>query len=87
MIEALSARCPAATTAVGWPARSAIRALGTLVPTEDVNALAHAIVRTVTAPPDTTRAQQLMLDRYGIDRLAMDSDLLYRGILAKKGKW
>ncbi|WP_343422959.1 hypothetical protein [Candidatus Flexifilum breve] len=56
------------------------------MPTEDVNALADAIVRTVAAPPDTTRAQQLMLDRFGIDRLVMDLDQLYRGILAKKGK-
>jgi glycosyltransferase involved in cell wall biosynthesis len=87
VIEALSARCPVVTTAVGGlPDLLDQGALGTLVPTEDVNALADAIVRTVTAPPDTTRAQQLMLDRYGIDRLVMDLDQLYRGILAKKGK-
>lgn len=87
VIEALSARCPVVTTAVGGlPDLLDQGALGTLVPTEDVNALADAIVRTVAAPPDTTRAQQLMLDRYGIDRLVMDLDQLYRGILAKKGK-
>ena len=87
VIEALSACCPVVTTAVGGlPDLLDQGALGTLVPTEDVNALADAIIRTVTAPPDTTRAQLLMLDRYGIDRLVMDLDQLYRGILAKKGK-
>ncbi len=87
VIEALSARCPVVTTAVGGlPDLLDQGALGALVPSDDVDALADAIVRTITVPPDTTRAQQLMLDRYSIDRLVMDLDQLYRGILAKKGK-
>jgi len=43
----------------------------------------------VQSPPDNAeiaRAQTLMLDRYGIERLVSDMDNLYRALLAKKGR-
>ncbi len=87
VIEALSARCPVVTTAVGGlPDLLDRGALGMLVPSDDADALADAITKTITDPPDTRRAQSLMLDRYSIDRLVKDLDGLYRGLLAKKGR-
>lgn len=87
VIEALSARCPVVTTAVGGlPDLLDQGALGALVPSDDADALAAAIITTLETPPDTAHAQHLMLDRYGIDRLVKDLDGLYRGILAKKRK-
>ena len=85
VIEALSAGCPVVATAVGGlPDLLDGGDLGTLVPSEDADALALAVVQTIASPPDVSRAQALMLDRYGIDRLVKDLDALYRGLLAKK---
>lgn len=87
IIEALAAGCPVVATAVGGlPDLLDRGALGALVPSEDADALAAAIIETIQNPPDTRRAQAVMLDRYGIDRLVKDLDGLYRGLLAKKRK-
>jgi glycosyltransferase involved in cell wall biosynthesis len=85
VIEALAARCPVVATAVGGlPDMLDQGALGKLVPPEDPAALAAGILATLDNPPETEAAQAIMLDRYGIDRLARDLDGLYRGLLAKK---
>lgn len=87
VIEALAAGCPVVSTYVGGlPDLLDHGDLGVLVPPGDAEALAQAIVDTYRNPPDGRRAQELMLDRYGIARLVRDLDSLYRGLLAKKGR-
>lgn len=82
IIEALAAGCPVVATAVGGlPDLLDGGRLDALVPPGDAPALAEALVRTITAPPDPAPAQQAMLDRYGIDRLVRDLDALYRELL------
>jgi glycosyltransferase involved in cell wall biosynthesis len=87
VIEALAACCPVVATAVGGlPDLLDGGALGALIPSGDAEALASAIVGVLRQPPpDPERAQRLMIDRYGIDRLVSDLDSLYRGLLAKQG--
>jgi glycosyltransferase involved in cell wall biosynthesis len=85
VIEALAAGCPVVATSVGGlPDLLDHGALGTLVPLGDARALADALIQVLDHPPDGARAQQLVLDRYGIDRLVQDLDSLYRGLLARK---
>ena len=87
VIEALAAGCPVVATAVGGlPDLLDHGQLGVLVPSDDDQALADAIINVLRHPPDSQRAQALMLDRYSIDRLVKDLDSLYRGLLAKKKK-
>jgi glycosyltransferase involved in cell wall biosynthesis len=85
IIEALAAGCPVVATDVGGIAELLDGGrLGKLVPSDDAEALSTALLETIAQPPDTTVAQQTMLRRYSIDRLAQDMDSLYRGLLAKK---
>lgn len=85
IMEALSAGCPVVATDVGGLADLLNNGeLGTLVPSKDKDALSQAIIDTLRNPPDMTHAQETMLRRYGINRLAEDLDSLYRGLLAKK---
>lgn len=86
IIEALAAACPVVATAVGGiPDLLDRGALGKLVPSGDVEALAQGIIETLQSPPDMQQAQETMFNRYAIERLAQDLDSLYRGLLTKKG--
>lgn len=85
IIEALSAGCPVVATRVGGLADLLEGGrFGTLTPSGDVDALAAGILTTFDTPPDTSDAQQAMLNRYGIDRLVSDLRSLYRALLSKK---
>lgn len=85
IMEALVAGCPVVAVNVGGVADLLNNGeLGTLVPPQDADALAQAVLHVLDAPPDVTAARAVMLDRYGIDRLLSDMDSLYRGLLAKK---
>lgn len=85
VIEALAASCPVVATAVGGlPDLMDGGAFGRLVPSEDADALAQAIIETLEHPGEGQAAQTAMLERYGIERLVRDLDGLYRGLLAKK---
>jgi len=87
VIEALASGCPvAATTVGGLPDLLEAGKLGRLVPPDNVDALAQAILQLLRYPPDGSQARALMRDRYGIDRLADDLDRLYRDLLARKGR-
>jgi glycosyltransferase involved in cell wall biosynthesis len=87
IIEALAAGCPVVSTSVGGvPDLLDGGKLGKLVPPENAEALAQAILDTLANLPDMESARDTMLDRYGIDRLVKDLDGLYRGLLAKKGR-
>ena len=89
VIESLAGCCPVVATAVGGlPDLLDHGDLGVLVPSGDADALANALLTLLASPPDSsagTRAQALMLNRYGIDRLTRDLDSLYRGLLQRKG--
>lgn len=85
VIEGLAACCPVVATAVGGvPDLLDQGKLGRLVAEQTPEALAKGILDTLASPPDGQEAQDLMVDRYGIERLVKDLDGLYRGILAKK---
>jgi glycosyltransferase involved in cell wall biosynthesis len=87
VIEALASCCPVVTTDVGGlPDLLEGGKLGRLVPSENVDALADAIIDTLCNPPDVSHAQAMMHERYGIERLVSDLDSLYRGLLIKKGR-
>ncbi|MFN8448231.1 MAG: glycosyltransferase [Anaerolineae bacterium] len=76
VIESLAAGCPVVATAVGGlPDLLDHGALGALVASGDAEALAAALIAALDNPPDGTQARQLVLDRYGIDRLVNDLDL------------
>lgn len=85
IIEALSVKCPVVASDVGGVSELLDGGTsGTLIPSGDRDALAEAILDTLENPPDMTHAQETMLRRYGIHRLAEDLDSLYRGLFAKK---
>ena len=83
IIEALAAACPVVATDVGGVADLLDNGvLGSLVPSDDASALAAALLDVLHHPPTMEKARQAMLNRYGIERLVMDLDSLYRGLLA-----
>lgn len=84
VIEALSAGCPVVTTAVGGlPDLLEGGRLGALVPSEDADALAAALLDPQKPQPDAA-TRQLMHQRYSVDRLVSDLDSLYRSLLRQK---
>src|SRR5690606_10829843 len=85
IMEALTAGCPVVATAVGGvPDMLDHGRLGMLVFSDDPQFLADAVLLALRNPQDNERAREIMLNRYGIDRLISDLDSLYRGLLAKK---
>lgn len=87
LIEALAAGCPVASTAVGGvPDLLENGKLGSLAPSEDAPALAAAVILALRQPPDAAPIRALMLERYGIDRLVSDLEILYKRLLEAKAK-
>lgn len=85
VIESLSNGCPVVATAVGGlPDLLDGGEFGVLVPSDDVDALAAGVLSVLDTPPDTTKAQNAMLRRYGIESLVSDLGSLYRGLLERK---
>jgi glycosyltransferase involved in cell wall biosynthesis len=88
IIEAMAARVPVIATAVGGvPDLLRGGQLGTLVPPEDAEALAEAILAVLDAPlqPQLVEAQEWALTRYEADRLIADMRQLYDDLLRRKG--
>lgn len=86
VIEALAAGVPIVATAVGGlPDLLEGGKFGALVPSENADALAAAVLNTLKQPPDTASLRAEIVAKYGIDRLIHDLDGLYRSLLAKKG--
>jgi glycosyltransferase involved in cell wall biosynthesis len=88
IIEAMAARVPVVATEVGGvPDLLRDGQLGTLVPPEDAEALAEAILATLSAPlqPRLAEAQEWALARYEADRLIADIRQLYGDLLKQKG--
>jgi hypothetical protein len=55
-----------------------------LVPSGDAVALADGICAVLDNPPDIEPVRELMVERYGIERLVRDLNSLYHGLLTKK---
>jgi glycosyltransferase involved in cell wall biosynthesis len=88
IMEALTAGCPVVATAVGGvPDMLDHGRLGLLVFSGDAESLAGAMLSALRDPLDTAATRAVMLNRYGVDRLVGDLDSLYRGLLAKKGRY
>jgi glycosyltransferase involved in cell wall biosynthesis len=85
VIEALTSGCPVVSTNVGGTADLLDHGrLGTLVPSGDAEALANAICAVLEQKPELETERDVMVERYGIDRLIRDLDSLYRGLLLRK---
>lgn len=86
VIEALATGCPVVATSVGGlPDFLDNGKLGVLVPSNNIDALANAILQTLRQPPEAEHLRTMIVERYGIARLSRDLDALYRTLLAKKG--
>jgi len=88
LIEAMAAGVPVVATAVGGiPDLLCYGNFGALVPPQDVNALAQAIIATLQEynPERTRSAQTYALEQYGFKRLAQDIRSLYQELLMQKG--
>lgn len=86
IIEAMAAGVPVVATQVGGiPDLLKGGELGTMVPSEDADAMAEAIMRVLENPtPHTDRARKHALERYDAERLIADMRDLYLELLARK---
>ncbi len=85
LIEALTTGCPVVSTNVGGVSEMLDGgSFGMLVPPDNPDAMAAAIIQTLDNPYDPEPARQAMVNRYGIDRLVRDIDGLYQGLLTRK---
>jgi len=89
MIEAMAAAKPVVATRVGGVADVVEHEhTGLLVPPQNREALADALVRLAVAPDERSRmgaaGRQAVLARYSPQRLVEDIDTLYRSALAQK---
>jgi glycosyltransferase involved in cell wall biosynthesis len=85
--EALCARCPVVSTAVGGvPEMLEHGDVGLLVPPGDADALARAIISAVRQPLDGDRGREAALRRSGLNVILGQLDELYRRLLEKKGR-
>jgi glycosyltransferase involved in cell wall biosynthesis len=81
VIEALACGTPVVATAVGGlPDLLMNGDLGALVPSEDADALAAAVLRTLDSPPESDRLRVAARTHFSIDRLARDLDTLYTSL-------
>jgi len=85
LIESLVMGCPVVATHVGGVS-DLLNAgeYGALIPPDDANAFANALIETLNTEYDPEPARNAMMARYDIDRLGTDFDSLYRGLLAQK---
>jgi glycosyltransferase involved in cell wall biosynthesis len=85
--EALCARCPVVSTAVGGvPEMLEHGEVGLLVPSGDVEGLAQAIIKAIQNPPDVEKGREAALRRSGLNVILQQLDELYTQLLRKKGR-
>jgi len=90
LIEAMAAGVPVVATAVGGtPDLLRDGAFGTLVPPQNANALANAVVDVLDDRDKSSaragEAQSAVVEEYRSERLIQDTEALYRELLAFKG--
>jgi len=85
LIEAMATGCPVVSTDVGGVADLLDNGrLGALVPPNNPQALADAILQVLRNPPDSAQTKALTLEHYSVARLVDDLDKLYRNLQSKK---
>jgi glycosyltransferase involved in cell wall biosynthesis len=85
--EALCARCPVVSTAVGGvPEMLEHGEVGLIVPPGDAEALAQAIIKTIQHPLDGEKGRAAALKRSGLDVILEQLDELYTRLLRKKDR-
>jgi glycosyltransferase involved in cell wall biosynthesis len=85
VIEALVAGCAVVATAVGGvPEMLEQGRLGALVPPQDAEKLAAAMIHVLQNPPDVQNGRAAMLARYGLESVMLQITALYKKLFADK---